>query len=198
MNGPLIVPIVEGHGEVGALPVLLRRIIQNKCPEANPILNPPIRIKAVSFVGDADYFARYFALAAAKAHQGNGTVLILLDCEDDCPATLGQSLFARAREVRSDVSCLVALACREYETWFLAAASSLAGLHGLPASLVPPASPESIRGAKEWLSLKMAQSYDPVIHQAAFTATFSLDAARSVRSFARLADRVTALVPRRD
>jgi hypothetical protein len=44
------------------------------------------------------------------------------------------------------------LANKEFEAWFLAGASSLAGHHGFPADLAPPPEPESIRGAKEWLT----------------------------------------------
>ena len=39
---------------------------------------------------------------------------------------------ARAAAVRGDVTITVALAYREYETWFLAAANSLRGVGGLP------------------------------------------------------------------
>jgi hypothetical protein len=72
------------------------------------------------------------------------------------------------------------------ETWFLAAAESLRGCAGLPVDLAPPADPERIRGAKEWLGKRMPHPYDPIIHQAAFTATFDLGQAMAVSSFARL------------
>lgn len=120
-------PIVEGHGEIEALPLLIRRIFAEFSPQVVPVINPPIRVKAGSFVNDHEYFHRYVRLAAAKAAHGGGEVLILLDCEDDCPATLGPSLLARAKSVRSDVPTTVVLAHCEYETWFLAAAESLRG-----------------------------------------------------------------------
>lgn len=114
---PLIVPIVEGHGEVQAVPVLIRRIFAQFQPEIYPEINPPSRIKAGSFLADSAYFEKYIQLAAAKAAQGNGTVLILLDCEDDCPASVGPELLSRAHALRPDVPFIVALAYREYETW---------------------------------------------------------------------------------
>jgi len=85
----------------------------------------------------------------------NGSVLILLDCEDFCPAQLGPQLLHRATQVRADVPILVALAFREYETWFLAAAESLRGHAGIPNDLTTPHNPEAIRGAKEWLSARL-------------------------------------------
>ena len=167
-------PIVEGHGEQKALPLLIRRIFVETSPLTFPIVNPAIRVKSGSFLNDPDYFGKYVSYAADKAAQAGGEILILLDCEDDCPAKLGPSLLARAKNVRSDVPTTVVLAHREYETWFLAAAESLRGCGGLPADLSPPAAPELIRGAKEWLGRHMEQSYDPIIHQAAFTARFDL------------------------
>jgi Domain of unknown function (DUF4276) len=183
-------PIVEGHGEQKALPLLIRRIFVETSPLTFPIVNPPIRVKSGSFLNDPDYFGKYVSYAADKAAQAGGEILILLDCEDDCPAKLGPSLLARAKNVRSDVPTTVVLAHREYETWFLAAAESLRGCGGLPADLSPPAAPELIRGAKEWLGRHMEQSYDPIIHQAAFTARFDLSQAKTVPSFARFISKI--------
>lgn len=99
-------------------------------------------------------------------------------------------LLAKANAVRSDVPTTVVLAHREYETWFLAAAESLRGCAGLPAGLDPPANPERIRGAKQWLGRQMDASYDPIIHQAAFTARFDLSQAKTIPSFARFISKV--------
>lgn len=158
MSSPLIVPIVEGHGEWEALPLLLRRIVSESVAGSVPSINPPIRIKAGSFLRDQDYFSRYISLAAAKAAQGKGTVLILLDCEDDCPAELGPRLLALACAIRNDVSFLVTLAHREFETWFLTAAESLGGAAGCrPISKRPRIPrPSAVRRsglATEWRSL---------------------------------------------
>lgn len=183
MSTRLIVPVVEGHGEVQALPVLIRRIFAAYAPEVVLRINPPSRIKAGSFLNDEAYFAKYVSLAAAKAAQDDGSVLILIDCEDDCPAELGPRLLEKATKVRDDVPYLVALAYREYETWFLASAESL----GFPSH----PDPEAVRGAKEWLSRQMPEPYDPIRHQAEFTARFDLEVARTVASFDRLVAQLT-------
>ncbi|MCX6868766.1 MAG: DUF4276 family protein [Verrucomicrobia bacterium] len=185
MRRRLYIPIVEGHGEIEAVPRLIRRIYEEFVPGTIPIINPPIRIKAGSFLNDTLYFQKYVQMAAAKAAQSDGEVLILLDCEDECPATLGPDLLAKAKTVRPDVLFKVVLAHREYETWFLAAAESLRGCAGLPNDLLPPANPEHVRGAKEWLGRHMGQSYDPIIHHASFTAQFDLGQAKAVSSFDR-------------
>lgn len=187
----VIAPIVEGHGEVAAVPELLRRLAAEVTPGILPQVNPPIRIKVGSFLRDPGYLNRYVALAAGKAAQGGeGLVLILLDCEDECPGQLGPRLLEQARQVRPDVPCLVVLAHREYETWFLAAAASLRGKRGLPENLETPKDPETVRDAKGWLGKRMAGGYDPVVDQAAFTNLFDLGMASTVPSFKRFVERL--------
>ena len=121
-------------------------------------------------------------------------MLIMLDCDDDCPAILGPDLLRRAQGVRGDVGFLVALAHREYESWFIAAARSLRGLRGLPADLAPPDSVEAIRNAKGWLGGRMVGGYDPVTHQIEFTRAFDLNQARTSASFDRLYQRIHSLL----
>jgi len=189
-----VAPIVEGHGEVEAVPALLHRIAASAGVARDLRVNPPIRVKSRSFLQDDGYFRKQVALAAAKAAQSGGAVLILLDCEDECPATLGPDLPRRARAVRDDVAIIVALAYREYETWFVTAASSLRGLHGLPHDLVSPELPEKIRDAKGWLGARMTFGYDPVIHQLEFTRRFDLDQAMRNPSFHRFYRRIRELL----
>ena len=190
----VFVPIVEGHGEVQAVPALLHRLAQQLNPDIAVRVNPPIRVKSGSFLNDKDYFRQQISLAAAKAAQANGHVLILLDCEDDCPATLGPEILRRAQGIRADVSIQVFLAYREYETWFLAAAGSLQGHAGLPTHLAPPADPEGIRNAKGWLSQHMPHPYDPIVHQLDFTRAFDFEQARTIDSFRRLHDQIRILL----
>jgi len=189
-----IAPIVEGYGDVEAVPALLHRIaVWAGLPGALQV-NQPIRVKAASFLSNETYFGNYVQLAAEKAAQQNGSVLILLDCEDDCPGTLGPEILNRARGVRSDVGVLVALAYREYETWFIAGAESLRGLRGLPSDLTRPTLFEAMRDAKGWLGRRMDESYDPVTHQIEFTRALDLDLACESHSFNRLCQRIRELL----
>lgn len=187
MSGCFIAPIVEGKGEVEAVPKLLQRLYRQGRRHGFLRVNPAIRIKAGSFLSDEDYFRRYVELASRKAQgQPRGHVLILLDCEDDCAGKLGPRLLARARKVHPEIPFTVILAHREFETWFLAAASSLRSVGGLPADLEAPTDSEAIRGAKEWLAARMPNGYDAPNHQPLFTEFFSFAQAAAVPSFARL------------
>lgn len=176
------------------MPALLHRLVQQADPSMPVRVNAPIRVKSGSFLNDADYFRRQMSLAAAKAAQAGGHVLILLDCEDDCPASLGPDLLRRARAVRADVSMRVFLAYREYETWFIAAADSLRGYAGLPDDLTTPDDPERNRDAKGWLSERMPRPYDPIVHQLELTRAFDLAQAETNASFRRLSAHVRQLV----
>lgn len=187
-------PIVEGHGEYEAVPALIHRIAEHCGSGKSVKINPPIRVKSGSFFNDDAYFARYIAMASAKAAQENGTVLILMDCEDACPAAVGPEIWAKASQQRSDVRFVVALAYREFETWFIAAADSFHGAFGLPLDLTVPPDYETYRDAKGWLSSRMPVKYDPVIHQVKFTRVLNLDSARRSHSFNRLYIKVASAI----
>lgn len=183
MSSLTLSSIVEGHGEVQAVPILLRRLGQRLAAGLSLNINPPLRIKRDRFLQNQFEFARHVELAARKATPA-GAVLILLDAHDDCPAELGPQLLKRAREVRSDVRIAVVLARREFEAWFLAAAVSLRDVVGLSSQIVPPPSPEDISGAKEWLARYLPhRKYIAPKHQPAFAGQFDLDSARRAPSF---------------
>jgi len=187
-----LAPIVEGHGEIEAVPTLLRRIAK-EC-NGTVQINNPIRVKSGSFLNNNDYFSRMVSLAAAKAAQNTGFVLILLDCDDECPAVLGPRILERARNVRGDVGIIVVLLYREYETIFLTAAASLRGHFGLPPNLQPPADPTSIRNAKGWLGNYMDVAYDPILHQRELSRLFDMTQAKQNHSFNRFYNIIEHLV----
>jgi hypothetical protein len=182
-----IASIVEGHGEIAALPALLHRLATEAASGTMTRLrvNPPIRVKSGSFFNDNAYFSRYVALAVAKARQEQGAVLILLDCEDACPAVLGPRMLAQARVIAGEIQVIVVLAFREFETWFVASAVSLDR-------------PEAIRDAKGWLDERMNVAYDPITHQLEFVRIFALDSARTNASFDRFYNKFVALTQAAD
>ena len=120
---------------------------------------------------------RYVSLAAIRVEAGGG-IVILLDANGDCPAELGPVLLARARAVGRGRRIEAVVANSEFETWFVAAAESIAGTRGISPDISAPPEPESIRGAKEWLHNRMRGSYRPTADQAALTAGFDMEAAR--------------------
>lgn len=180
-----IAAIVEGHGECEAVPILIRRIAQTIDPGFVPKVFAPLRVPASRLMKQGE-MERSVDLAARKL-QGQGGILVVLDCDwdDGCPAMDGPALLKRAMGVVVDLPTAVIFAKREFEAWFLAAAESLRGKHGLPNDLQSPAEPEDIRGAKEWLSDKMSygRSYAETTDQPAFTAIFDMNTARRADSF---------------
>lgn len=117
-----------------------------------------------------------------------GRILILLDADDDCPATLGLELLRRAEAVRQDRRISVVLAKAEFETWFLASAKSIAGHRGIDTAAISPRDPEAIRDAKRWLTKQMqgSRAYRPRSDQPALTSIFDFDSARTSPSFDKL------------
>lgn len=186
MTVPRLAAIVEGHGEIEAVPVLIRRIARQIDPALVPHIDPILRIPA-SRLRKAGELERHVEFAARKLG-GRGGILVLVDCDWDaeaCPKYDAGPLLERACRARSDMPISVVLAYREYEAWFIAAAESLRGKRGLSENLSAPPNPEGIRGAKEWLSDHMprTQPYTETTDQAAFTQIFDMASARRTDSF---------------
>ena len=183
-----VVPIVEGDGEVQAVPVLLRRLSQWLSPHSVVSLGRPIRVHRDRFLKKEAEFRRMLLLAAAKVG-AKGWVLVLLDADDDCPVELAMATATRARTVLPHCDVSVVCANREFEAWFLASAESLSGKRGLfVADGDTPRDPDSIRGAKEWLSRRIADGrYRETTDQPAFAAVMDLELARRrSRSFRKM------------
>jgi hypothetical protein len=186
--------VVEGHGEVGSVPQLVRRIAHEIDPSLVVLVPHPIRVTKSKLLkpGELEKAADFAALKAG-AHGG---ILVLLDSDDDCPAELGPELLARVRSARADIPSAVVLAKREFESWFLASAESLRGCRGLPADLQPPpGQPEEIAGAKEWLSSRIpGGAYASTVDQASLTSSFDLALARRAASFDKCYRKVARLL----
>ena len=180
-----IAAIVEGHGECEAVPILIRRIARDIAPGFVPNVLPPLMVPVSKLLKEGE-IERSITLTARKL-QGRGGIIVIVDCDWDngCPAEDGPALLKRAKTARNDLPISVILAKKEFEAWFLAAAESLRGKRGLPNDLAPPRDPESIRGAKEWLSDRMppSKSYTETTDQPALTELFDMNTARTADSF---------------
>ncbi|ETW97885.1 MAG: hypothetical protein ETSY1_21010 [Candidatus Entotheonella factor] len=181
-----VVSIVEGHGDVEAVPLLLRRIFYDLLGRADVMVLRSIRVPKTKLVKSGE-LERAVELAARQTQDGDA-VLILIDADDDCPAELAPQLLSRATETRADRHIRVVLANKEYEAWFLAAVESIAGHRHLRPDLTPPAAPETIRDAKGWLTQysRPQTAYRETLDQPALTQIFDLNQARTCPSFDKL------------
>ena len=182
-----VASIVEGDGEVRALPVLLRRLAQWRGPADYVEVLHPIRVQKDRFLNRPEEFSRHLQLAAAKCGDA-GWVLILFDADDDCPAEKGATVLANAQAIIPHRRIAVVLANREYEAWFIAAAESLNGCRGFQcdAQDVRP-DPEVPRNAKGWVRDRMPGGYGETTDQPAFSQKFGLALAHErSRSFRKL------------
>lgn len=182
-----IASIVEGHGEVGALPVLLRRLNEWLPGHCYAQALTPIRVHRDRFLNRDDEFRKQLLLAAAKCGE-KGWILVILDADDDCPVTLSADIYQRAKKYVPHRRLSVVLAKREYEAWFLAAARSLDGCRGFRCPDDTPVDAEMPRDAKGWLRQNIeSETYSEVLDQPAFTAQFDLQQAfDNSRSFRKL------------
>lgn len=180
-----IQPIVEGHGEVAAVPVLLRRF-RDEAQAWQVNIGRPIRRPRGQLVQQTQLEQ---AVNLALRQPGCDAILIMFDGDTDCPAELGPKVHRWATVAAGDVPCEVVLPHREYEAWFLAAIESLRGVRDVKSDAQPHPNPEAPSGAKEQLEarLKSDKSYFPNKDQAAFSAQFSMAAAHArCRSFRKL------------
>lgn len=105
--GPVtIASVVEGEGEVRALPKLLFRLAAESAI-ADLRVPPPMRVPRGRLVADGGI--ERAVSAAAQRVPARGGVLVLLDADDDCPAKHGPVLLRRARaagKIWQSPSCL--------------------------------------------------------------------------------------------
>ncbi|MCK9924679.1 DUF4276 family protein [Frankia sp. AgPm24] len=139
--GPVIATVVEGEGEVTALPVLLRRLA---------------------------YQLGYWTAHFPKPHRHHRGALVQ-------PGGLERIIEQVAVLAPTAPAILVV-----FESWFLAAAPSLAGIRGLAADLKAHPDPENPRDYKGWLTHQRVdgQRYRPAVDQSALADVIDLAAAR--------------------
>lgn len=189
----MIQPIVEGYGEVEAVPILLRRFIE----EANAwdiAIGRPIRCNRNKLIKRPE-LEKTVGLAGIRPDCS--AILIMFDGDQDCPAELGPTVQRWAAAVAGGIPCEVVLPHREYEAWFLAAIESLREQKGIRPDAMPHPEPETPRGAKEQLEARMPanKSYIETVAQPAFSAHFNLAAAYArCRSFRRMTRAFGALL----
>lgn len=178
-----VAPIVEGHGEVAAVPTLLTRIGRELLRGLPIEVLPPIRQPRSKLVRPED-LSKAIGLAVAKLGQqrvpgARRMVLLLVDAHGELPCLLGPRLLSDACQSQPhvDVACVVANV--EYETWFVASGDALAGrLRLLPDDQLMIAAPERTRSGKSWIENRFRGVYRETVDQRALTAKMDLQACR--------------------
>ncbi len=206
-----LVAIVEGYGEVRAVPILACRWLLQR-GLVGEFFVPDLAINAkgcgnlkaphdpVAHRGIEHYVSR--ALRARPA-----AILAILDADDEClnrgpDRRLGPELLARARSVAGDVPVGVVIANREFEAWFLAEQASLRHSGAMPEGPELAEDPEARTGCKAAMSRLLGEAYEPTIHQRelARALTFSREARAKSPSYDKLVrelERLTAEARRR-
>jgi hypothetical protein len=158
----MIQPIVEGHGEVEAVPVLLRKLAALMAI-AYVDIGRPIRRSRADMVAK-DRLAQSIELATLNPRCSG--ILVLFDADDDCPKTFAPKIQKWAGELAREIPAAVVMANREFEAWFLHSLSSLPRLRD---SSPCPGDPEGIRDAKGVLGERMRRGYSETADQAKLT-----------------------------
>lgn len=188
----MIVPIVEGQSEVLAIGVLMRRVLHD-LEVFDLKIAPPFRVKRNRVVRP-DELERSI-IQAERTRPGASAILVILDADADCPATLARELQARASAMTA-LAVSVVLPKVEIEAWMLAGIESLRGLRGIHAHAVVRVDPETIRDTKGALSQLMAGSrgYVPTHDMSALFGAMDLDEVASrAPSFAKFRRDIAAL-----
>ena len=196
-DNPNIIVIVEGHGEVKAVPGLVRRILHERLSRYDIS-----RLNAKRANGKPDLLKRLENFLTYAVIDNCDGILVLLDVEDDCPFQEVATLVDRAAGLSLNVPVAVVYAKSEYETWFIGSLSEDTGEEirehlNIDNSINSPENVEDIRGAKEWLERHMPgnQGYKETVDQEHLTHHVDLDAVhRRSRSFRRLCHAVEELV----
>lgn len=185
-----IFPIVEGHGEVEAVPELLRRLARERFQHHYLNVMRPFRLPRGKILRERNLEkAVDFGVRKLSEYRSVGAIFVLLDADDDCPAELGPALLRRVRSMRSSLLSSVVIAKCEYESWFLASAISLRGKASVRPDAVPPPDPEAIRDAKGYLEREifmLNSRYSETVDQVSLTALMNFDEARRCQSFEKL------------
>jgi len=139
-----VAPVVEGQTEQGCVERLLQRTWSQVLgrPERLQVLEPFRRPRGQLVQANGEALTKavqeaYLKLRAKikRETDARSMVLILIDAEDDCPATLAPRLLDVVRAaLPADAVTACVIAKRMLENWIVAGALTLAGVNGLPDS----------------------------------------------------------------
>jgi hypothetical protein len=174
-----LVLLVEGEGDVQAVPSLVGRLLTQLPDDLQGQLfldNAPLKIGGIHQITGKrqGHLARHLGNAAKRPKLG--AALLVLDGDADrvegrlfCAVEVARTLAQRATVAGAGAlfSFAAVLLRQEYESLLLAVADQLPGLK--PGVTSPPAPEESPRDAKGWLHENLADGYNPTDRQLELT-----------------------------
>ena len=197
----------EGHGEDDALPTLIRRLAVHFQLESLPYL-------AKNGNWRKPLLTQAHVSAVCEQVRGRGDCEALLLTRDadndhlphaDCPRFSAPEISDWVRALQLPFPVAVVLFYREYETLFLAGATSMAGkpirdsrgrtVATVPTDVSAHPAPEHPRDAKGWVESWLVERYKPTLLQASLTRLLDPDDAglAALSSFQRLVSALTFL-----
>lgn len=179
-----LVCVIEGHGEVAAVPRLCTKILHHLeawrwIVDPEPIRSP--RTQLVDKSSDCGQgLSRMVQLAFRRPADA---VIVLCDADDGCAATWGPRA---STLIRTHGHGAAVMASREYETWLLLARTGTRMFNGRTI--------ENIRDAKGTLA-RVVPDYKPTVHQARLSSEIDVAALCALSpSFHKLVRSVQSIV----
>lgn len=188
---PKIVPIVEGDGEVTAVPVLFRKLL-GEMQRYDIQVAPPKNAHGRANLQKAEGLERFVRYAWKE--RDCGAIVILLDAEGECPVEIARDFSRRISAMGVIHTVVIVCAARMYETWFLASFETLVGKdlngrQGLIKSKTIPEEIESVRSPKSWITdcFPKGRAYKETEDQEALSQLLDISLVKGrSRSFRRL------------
>lgn len=191
--------IVEGPGDVAALPILIRKILHNRgIYDVQIAPRPKTNVEVRKFMrpGEIERYMEY-----CKRDKGD-SVLIAVDCDDGDVCDVGIQLNRRIKAVHAVKPTAVVLFKREFESMFLPSIEEIA--QSYPEfrwnSIRFAENPEEIRGVKAYISSMMPKdkAYKETRDQPRFSSVMNIDKVRlRSPSFRRLESALLWMVKQR-
>lgn len=169
---------MEGDGDAAALPLLLRRYLQEQKQIFDLQPNRPVNAKGRDKLLRPGQLERYVRLASLQ--EGTYAVLLVCDAERDPACKLGPEVSARAASAVG-IPVRACLAVRAYENWLVGSTETIEPAETAPADCEGGSATGIVRRWRE------PRSYIKPIDQPKLTQRLDFDLAKKrCRSFTRL------------
>jgi len=203
---PTLIPIVEGDGEIEALPLLLRRLLHDEETYDVDIARPK-NAHGCGNLTAPDQIERFVAYALIEPECDGILVLIDNDAvrgliegkvlDEDCAPAFAHYLAGRIQAMHPTKPVAVVVARWEYEAWFLTSLETVGRVVGVPKGTTFEGDVETERSAKGWIERRLppGRKYSETLDQVRMTAYLDLESAtQRSRSFKRLKHALEQLV----